>query len=68
MKSLHDMATPGCVVTIGTFDGVHRGHKAVIACLKRESAKRGLRPLVVTFDRTRSNSWLPTVPRTDNAP
>lgn len=51
MKSLHDMATPGCVVTIGTFDGVHRGHKAVIECLKSEAAKRGLRPLVVTFDR-----------------
>ena len=38
-------------VTIGTFDGVHRGHQLVIETLKSEAAKRDLRPVVVTFDR-----------------
>lgn len=37
-------------VTVGTFDGVHRGHKAVVEFLVSESARRGLEPLVVTFE------------------
>lgn len=38
-------------ITVGTFDGVHRGHQEVVACLMREAKKRGLIPQVVTFDR-----------------
>jgi riboflavin kinase/FMN adenylyltransferase len=39
------------VVCIGTFDGVHLGHQAVISCA-RETAERDELPLVlVTFDR-----------------
>lgn len=38
-------------VTIGTFDGVHRGHLAVVETLRTASAERGLQPLVMTFDR-----------------
>lgn len=38
-------------VTIGTFDGVHRGHRLVLDTLKEESAKRGLSPVAITFDR-----------------
>ncbi len=38
-------------VTVGTFDGVHRGHRAVLACLREEAGMRGLEPLAVTFDR-----------------
>lgn len=41
----------GAAVTVGTFDGVHRGHQAVLGMLREESARLGLRPLVVTFDR-----------------
>lgn len=37
-------------VTVGTFDGVHRGHQLVVETLASESARRGLRPLVVTFE------------------
>jgi riboflavin kinase / FMN adenylyltransferase len=33
-------------VAIGTFDGVHRGHRAVIGA----AVRAGLRPAVVTFD------------------
>ena len=37
------------IVTVGTFDGVHRGHLAVIGTLAREGAARGLAPLLITF-------------------
>ena len=38
-------------VTIGTFDGVHRGHRMVLDTLKREADKRGLQPVAISFDR-----------------
>ena len=38
-------------MTIGAYDGVHRGHRAVIANVKRLAAERGLATAVVTFDR-----------------
>lgn len=38
-------------VTIGTFDGVHRGHKLVLDTLKKEANARGLQPVAITFDR-----------------
>jgi len=37
------------LVAIGNFDGVHRGHQAVIAAALREAEERALRPLIVTF-------------------
>jgi riboflavin kinase / FMN adenylyltransferase len=39
------------VVTIGAYDGVHLGHQAVIAEVRRLAAARGLYSAVVTFDR-----------------
>ncbi len=41
----------GCAVTIGAYDGVHRGHRAVIERTEQEAASRGARTAVVTFDR-----------------
>jgi riboflavin kinase / FMN adenylyltransferase len=38
------------LVAIGNFDGVHRGHQAVIAQAVAEAAKESLAPLVLTFD------------------
>src|SRR6185369_6435550 len=38
------------IVTIGNFDGVHRGHAEIFAHLKRESVIRGLPSVVVTFE------------------
>ncbi|HWC32982.1 MAG TPA: bifunctional riboflavin kinase/FAD synthetase [Actinomycetota bacterium] len=38
-------------VTIGFFDGVHRGHRAVIGRTVHVARERGLRSVVVTFDR-----------------
>jgi riboflavin kinase / FMN adenylyltransferase len=39
------------VVTIGAYDGVHLGHRAVIAEVRRRADARGARSAVVTFDR-----------------
>jgi len=39
------------VITIGAYDGVHRGHQAVIAQVRNEAARLGCRSVVVTFDR-----------------
>jgi riboflavin kinase/FMN adenylyltransferase len=38
-------------VTIGKFDGLHLGHRAVIARLLGEARARGLVPTALTFDR-----------------
>lgn len=38
-----------CALTIGTFDGVHRGHALLLETLKREAAKRGLPAAALTF-------------------
>lgn len=38
-------------VTIGKFDGMHRGHRAVISRLLGIAAERGLTSTVMTFDR-----------------
>jgi riboflavin kinase/FMN adenylyltransferase len=35
--------------TVGFFDGVHIGHHFLIAELKKEAAKRGLKSMVITF-------------------
>lgn len=42
-------ATVGCIVAIGNFDGVHRGHQAVLLDTARDASIRGLRPVVLTF-------------------
>ena len=40
----------GTVVTVGTFDGVHRGHLDVIARLVDRARERNLPSLLVSFD------------------
>ncbi|MGH3738833.1 MAG: bifunctional riboflavin kinase/FAD synthetase [Micromonosporaceae bacterium] len=38
------------VVTIGVFDGVHRGHQQIIGHAVKRAQERGLRSVVLTFD------------------
>ena len=40
----------GAVVTVGTFDGVHRGHRAVLTEIARRAKSQGLSSLLVTFE------------------
>jgi len=41
----------GSAVTIGAYDGVHLGHRALLAELRSRAGERGLATVVVTFDR-----------------
>jgi riboflavin kinase/FMN adenylyltransferase len=38
------------VVTVGTFDGVHRGHEMIIGELVERAKSRSLRSVLITFD------------------
>lgn len=40
----------GVALTIGNFDGVHRGHRAIVARLAELAAETGATPTVLTFD------------------
>lgn len=44
-----ELAQP-CALTIGNFDGVHRGHQAMLAVLKNEAKHRQLPARVLTFE------------------
>ncbi|MGN1055236.1 MAG: bifunctional riboflavin kinase/FAD synthetase, partial [Comamonas sp.] len=46
----HPGLAPQCAVTIGNFDGVHRGHQAMLALLQAEAAQRGIPTCVLTFE------------------
>ncbi|PIO83580.1 riboflavin biosynthesis protein RibF [Loigolactobacillus backii] len=60
------------VLTLGFFDGVHRGHQAVIGRAREEASKRHLRLAVMTFNQhpslvfrqldRRSATYLTTIP------
>ena len=41
----------GTAVTIGAYDGVHLGHRALLADLTARAEAEGLSTVVVTFDR-----------------
>jgi riboflavin kinase/FMN adenylyltransferase len=51
VQSLSDAAStvPG-VVTIGNFDGVHRGHRAILDTVRERAARTGARSVAMTFD------------------
>jgi riboflavin kinase/FMN adenylyltransferase len=46
----HPGIAPACALTIGNFDGVHRGHQAMLALLNSEARHRGLPSCVMTFE------------------
>jgi riboflavin kinase / FMN adenylyltransferase len=54
MQIFHGLHHPGmassCALTIGNFDGVHRGHQAMLALLKSEAMHRAVPSCVLTFE------------------
>ena len=46
----HPGLADACALTIGNFDGVHRGHQAMLALLTSEARHRGLASCVMTFE------------------
>lgn len=50
LHNLSDLMLSQSAVTIGVFDGVHRGHQEVLAHLKREAQSLGLQTAVITFE------------------
>ncbi len=46
----HPQLARQCALTIGNFDGVHRGHQAMLALLKNEADHRGTPSCAMTFE------------------
>lgn len=46
----HPGIAKACALTIGNFDGVHRGHQAMLALLSSEARHRGVPSCVLTFE------------------
>ena len=49
LRGLNSPAQAPAAVTIGNFDGMHRGHQALLRQLKAEAELRDLQPSVLTF-------------------
>lgn len=48
---LPEVISPGSAVSVGKFDGVHVGHRAVLSELVDRAEELGVEAVVVTFDR-----------------
>jgi riboflavin kinase/FMN adenylyltransferase len=46
----HPDQAKACALTIGNFDGVHRGHQAMLALLQNEARHRNVASCVMTFE------------------
>jgi len=46
----HPGLADACALTIGNFDGVHRGHQAMLALLTNEARHRGIASCVLSFE------------------
>jgi riboflavin kinase/FMN adenylyltransferase len=49
-RGIPERTEHGCVLTIGNFDGVHRGHQALLAKLTAKARATGLPASVLTFE------------------
>ncbi len=52
----------GCVLTIGTYDGIHLGHQALLARLHEHAARRGAAAVLLTFEPTPREYLAPNDP------
>jgi riboflavin kinase/FMN adenylyltransferase len=72
MRVFRSLRHPGlaaqCALTIGNFDGVHRGHQAMLALLVSEAAHRGLPATVLTFEPNPRDYFAALAGKPDAAP
>jgi len=61
IRGLHNLAPRhrGCVVSIGNFDGLHRGHQALIGRLRELSRQHGLPAVAMIFEPTPREFFAP---------
>lgn len=54
VRGLHNLRPPhrGCVLTVGAFDGVHRGHQEMIRMVRERAAERGVPAAAMAFEPT----------------
>ena len=50
----------GCVLTIGNFDGMHLGHRALVECALQASKRLGLPAAALTFEPSPREYFSPT--------
>jgi riboflavin kinase/FMN adenylyltransferase len=50
LNSIHGIDPAPSVVTVGNFDGVHRGHRMILASVIDRARALGIRSAAVTFD------------------
>jgi cytidyltransferase-like protein len=59
-RGVPERATTSTVLTIGNFDGVHRGHRALLAELKAKARELALPATVLTFEPHPRELFAPT--------
>jgi len=64
----HPGLAPSCALTIGNFDGVHRGHQAMLALLTNEARHRGVASCVMTFEPHPRDYFAGLAGKPDSAP
>ncbi len=64
----HPGLAGACALTIGSFDGVHRGHQAMLALLTNEARHRGVASCVLTFEPHPRDFFAGRAGKPDSAP
>ncbi len=64
----HPGIADACALTIGNFDGVHRGHQAMLALLRSEAQHRGIPSCVLTFEPHPRDFFARLLGKEDHAP
>jgi riboflavin kinase/FMN adenylyltransferase len=54
--------TAGCAVTIGTYDGIHLGHQALLARVREHAMRLGTAAVLLTFEPTPREYLVPADP------